>query len=471
MKASRKPSEAFLNSQKNTSLYTNILQAITANTWPDPEYGGKVYGLIHLLQNSVNIPPAYLMSHKQLERFLDGQPNKALQLAWEYDLSKLFAQHPIWIFRSSASCEDGNVTAMAGQFHSQTAFDVPTALQALRACWNSHKTEDICAYLQCHGQSTFLRMTIIAQQWVEGKVSGVTFAQDNGVLSEAIWGQGRLLVGGFVTPQQYFNGIQRIPKQQYVAVTANRDDLYPGDPLDVQISESINFNSNIEVFQCDERVAYLPLPAPLQQLPCLTPTQQSHIEAESRRLQQSLGHDIDTEWVIDTNNTLWWVQIRPATRQLLMDSLANSLSEEGTPISAGLVHAHAWVAMNPQEAEGAPQPHILVAPYTTPEWTQALMRCAGVITAEGGILSHTAIVARELGIPAMAGFDIQTLQTGMPLTLDTDTGTVTIHEHLTAVLGPPAEPTNRPVLIFDAALQPLSPDQPYLHMTTSGKST
>ena len=49
------------------------------------------------------------------------------------------------------------------------------------------------------------------------------------------------------------------------------------------------------------------------------------------------------------------------------------------------------------------QGQILVVPYTTPAWTPLLTIAAGVVTAQGGTLSHAAIVAREYGIPAVIG--------------------------------------------------------------------
>jgi pyruvate,water dikinase len=46
---------------------------------------------------------------------------------------------------------------------------------------------------------------------------------------------------------------------------------------------------------------------------------------------------------------------------------------------------------------------VLVAVYTDPGWTSVLERAAGLVLEAGGVLSHGAIVARELGIPALVG--------------------------------------------------------------------
>ncbi|MEK8226980.1 PEP-utilizing enzyme [Oerskovia sp. M15] len=70
---------------------------------------------------------------------------------------------------------------------------------------------------------------------------------------------------------------------------------------------------------------------------------------------------------------------------------------------------------------------ILVCPHTDPAWTPLLRIAAGVVTETGGVLSHAAIVARELRIPAVLGIPDATtrLRDGSTLTLDGASGTVT----------------------------------------------
>ena len=46
---------------------------------------------------------------------------------------------------------------------------------------------------------------------------------------------------------------------------------------------------------------------------------------------------------------------------------------------------------------------ILVAPATDPAWTPIFMKIAGLVVARGGVLSHSAVVAREYHVPAVAG--------------------------------------------------------------------
>ncbi|NJL88533.1 MAG: hypothetical protein HC916_01075 [Coleofasciculaceae cyanobacterium SM2_1_6] len=69
---------------------------------------------------------------------------------------------------------------------------------------------------------------------------------------------------------------------------------------------------------------------------------------------------------------------------------------------------------------------ILVAEIVLPEWLPLLRDAAGIITEQGGMTSHGAIIARELGIPAVVGVTAATqlIQTGEDLTLDGDQGIV-----------------------------------------------
>ena len=73
---------------------------------------------------------------------------------------------------------------------------------------------------------------------------------------------------------------------------------------------------------------------------------------------------------------------------------------------------------------------ILVAPNTTPAWTQLFAHAAGLVTDMGSILAHGSIVAREYGIPAVLGVGNGTVRIkhGQSITIDGDAGSVTLHE-------------------------------------------
>jgi rifampicin phosphotransferase len=94
--------------------------------------------------------------------------------------------------------------------------------------------------------------------------------------------------------------------------------------------------------------------------------------------------------------------------------------------SMGTVTAPARVLGGPQDF-GQMQPgDVLVASITTPAWTSLFAMASGVVTDIGGPLSHSSIVAREYGIPAVLGTAVATrrIRSGQLIQVDGDAGTV-----------------------------------------------
>jgi phosphohistidine swiveling domain-containing protein len=101
---------------------------------------------------------------------------------------------------------------------------------------------------------------------------------------------------------------------------------------------------------------------------------------------------------------------------------------QGVPLSAGAAEGPALVLLDPILATLPPDPYILVCPSTDPAWVPLFAQARGLVMETGGVLSHGAIVAREFGLPAVAGLpDVQRrLRTGQRLRVDGGTGTVTV---------------------------------------------
>jgi phosphohistidine swiveling domain-containing protein len=98
--------------------------------------------------------------------------------------------------------------------------------------------------------------------------------------------------------------------------------------------------------------------------------------------------------------------------------------ELGAP---GRCTGRARVVRDPRDFARVETGDVLVAVYTDPGWTSVLERAAGLVLEAGGVLSHGAIVARELGIPALVGVTDATrvIRDGDALVLDAGAGTVT----------------------------------------------
>ncbi|MCY3902836.1 MAG: PEP-utilizing enzyme, partial [Caldilineaceae bacterium] len=100
----------------------------------------------------------------------------------------------------------------------------------------------------------------------------------------------------------------------------------------------------------------------------------------------------------------------------------------GTPCCPGVVEGPVLVARTPAEAEQLDQ-QILVTARTDPGWVPLYPSCAGLLIERGSLLSHSAVVARELGLPTIVGISgglMQKLQTGQRVRMDASKGEVRI---------------------------------------------
>jgi phosphohistidine swiveling domain-containing protein len=149
---------------------------------------------------------------------------------------------------------------------------------------------------------------------------------------------------------------------------------------------------------------------------------------------------------VDERKMLWRGQAKAAAPQMLPESRwmerafgsmmpAGSQHQSGDIIkgvgaSAGRVSAPARVLAGPQDFGQMEPGDVLVARITTPAWTSLFAMASAVVTDVGGPLSHSSIVAREYGIPAVLGTGVATqrLSTGQRITVDGDAGTVTIEQ-------------------------------------------
>jgi pyruvate,water dikinase len=101
---------------------------------------------------------------------------------------------------------------------------------------------------------------------------------------------------------------------------------------------------------------------------------------------------------------------------------------KGIGASPGRVTGPACVIHGPEEFDQMKPGDILVAKITTPAWTPLFALASGIVTDVGGPLSHSSIVAREYGVPAVLGTGVATQRIcgGQHITVDGDGGVVTL---------------------------------------------
>jgi pyruvate,water dikinase len=100
---------------------------------------------------------------------------------------------------------------------------------------------------------------------------------------------------------------------------------------------------------------------------------------------------------------------------------------QGIALSPGVAEGPALVLEQPQVVD-VPDGYILVCPSTDPAWMPLFLRARGLVMETGGVLSHGAIVAREYGLPGVAGLPgiLRRIRTGQRVRIDGGQGTVTL---------------------------------------------
>ena len=154
------------------------------------------------------------------------------------------------------------------------------------------------------------------------------------------------------------------------------------------------------------------------------------------RLWADSGMVTWTRAVLEQREQEWqaWNHLRPpslviGTRGL--DDVIDRLSSQqtailrGTPASTGKAEGIARVITDPHQANLRPG-EILVTRYTDPAWTPLFFTAGALITEVGGVLSHGAVVAREIGLPAIVGVEGATdrIVTGRRVRVNATEGTV-----------------------------------------------
>ena len=130
-------------------------------------------------------------------------------------------------------------------------------------------------------------------------------------------------------------------------------------------------------------------------------------------IEAHYGRPMDIEWAKDgVDGRLYVLQARPETVTSRASSRVleryhlkhrGTILVEGRSIGQKIGHGRVRVIRNLQELHRVQAGDVLVSDMTDPDWEPVMKRAAAVITNRGGRTCHAAIIARELGIPAVVG--------------------------------------------------------------------
>jgi pyruvate, water dikinase len=214
--------------------------------------------------------------------------------------------------------------------------------------------------------------------------------------------------------------------------------------------------------------------------PVLTFEQQQQLAQLAHQIQAELKTPVALEWTLNATEPHFrftqlstqlggWVALTAGQLRTLdagsptlgkTQPIQSSGQMTGLKAAPGRAVARAWVVQHlPLDLTVVPPGVILVTPVLTPEQVIWVRQVAGVVTEQGGMTSHAAILARELGIPAVVGVTEATrrIQTNDPIALDGDQGEVYIGPRLAALSWvqanlPPQHNLTEPVAFAEPAL-------------------
>ena len=318
-------------------------------------------------------------------------------------------QEASFAVRSSATAEDLPDASFAGQ---QETFlnvrGIDAVLQAIREVYASLYNDRAIAYRVHHGfdhESVSLSAGI--QKMVRSDIgsSGVMFTMDtesgfsDAVFITSAWGLGEGVVQGAVNPDEF-----------YVYKPA----LRAGRPAVLKrgVGEKATkmvYTQHAEVGRTTE---FVPVdPADRRQL-SLTDDEVTELARQALKIEEHYGRPMDIEWGKDgVDGQLYILQARPETVQSRTGSTSERYRLTGTgtaliegraigqKIGAGAVKVLSDIEQMHEFTAG----DVLVADMTDPDWEPIMKRASAIVTNRGGRTCHAAIIARELGIPAVVG--------------------------------------------------------------------
>jgi pyruvate,water dikinase len=156
-----------------------------------------------------------------------------------------------------------------------------------------------------------------------------------------------------------------------------------------------------------------------EELPRLLAGEDLSATVAARRRRRALALSLEAPAVLYSDD------LEALGRPVLMEG-AEQL--QGVPLSAGVAEGVALVLDRPEVEELPAERYILVCPSTDPAWVPLFGQARALVMESGGVLSHGAIVAREYGLPAVAGLPgvQRRLRTGQRVRVDGARGTVVV---------------------------------------------
>lgn len=336
-----------------------------------------------------------------------------------------------WAVRSSATAEDLPDASFAGQ---QETFlnigGIENVLNAIRRVYASLYNDRAIAYRDHQGfRHDEVALSAGVQRMVRSDIgsSGVMFTLDTesgfdqAVFVTSAYGLGESVVQGAVNPDEF-----------YVSKPALRS----GRPaiLKRSVGEKAIAMRYTQSRAAGASTEFVDVAETDRHVFSITDADVEQLALQALTIEEHYGRPMDIEWAKDGfDGHLYIVQARPET--VVSRETANvlrrfRLRESGTVLVEGRaigqrIGAGPVRVMSGIEQMGSFLPgEVLVADMTDPDWEPIMKRASAIVTNRGGRTCHAAIIARELGIPAVVGTGNATraLEDGQAVTVSCASG-------------------------------------------------
>jgi len=332
--------------------------------------------------------------------------------------------------RSSATAEDLPEASFAGQQETYlNVHGIKGVLECCHKCFASLFTDRAISYRQEKGFDHFaVALSVGVQKMVrsDSATSGVMFSIDtetgfkNAALITAAYGLGENVVQGAVNPDEYFV-FKPTLKEGFKPILEKR--LGSKSIKMIYETGGNKLTKNVEVPQGD-RDQYCINDEEILQL-----ARWACIIEDHYSLVRRIDTPMDIEWAKDgLTGELFIVQARPETVQ--SQKSANiiktyELKEHSTVLTTGrsvgaaIGQGKAQVIRNVSQINQFRPGEVLITNRTDPDWEPIMKQASAIVTNQGGRTCHAAIIAREMGIPAIVGCNDATekISTGQNVTI------------------------------------------------------
>jgi len=408
---------------------------VTAQTYAEFIEKTGIQEKIMSLLNGLDIEDTAKLQEaaKQIQSLIQGRevPNEiaeaivenydALGASKESSEEMLEVKEPFVAVRSSATAEDLPEASFAGQ--QATFLNVKgknNIVKAVQACWASLFTARAIYYREKNNfPHDKVLIAVVVQKMVNSETSGVMFtinpATNNTkeIIIEAVYGLGEMIVSGQANPDMY---VVNKETQEIEKIEVRKQEMGM-----FRNAAGENEQRKIEIKLQDKRI--------------VDDKQVKELARLGKKIEEHYGKPQDIEWAIERNEILI-VQARAVTTykevKPVMEEAKEQVEEQkkilvkGETASGGVYSGPVKLIQDSSELDKVEKGDVLVTTMTTPDMVPAMQKAGAIVTNEGGMTCHAAIVSREMGIPCIVGTEHGTemLKEGQIVTVHATRGIV-----------------------------------------------